>query len=85
MNIRIEKFNPRDDIGCGHIEVKFDREFAHIRVVSPFRELNPAIAYKHHQSLHRVIKIGLHWAHKNKVDLVALISEKYERNKDIFY
>lgn len=82
--IRVEKFHPKDDIGTDHIEVKFDRINAHIRVVNRFGDPMPVMTVKHQQSLHRVISVAKHTAHRNKVDLVALISEKYDRRANYF-
>ncbi|GEM_PF-3888842 len=83
--IRVEKFHPKDDIGTDHIEVKFDAKNAHIRVVNRFSESLPAIIVEHLGSLHRVLKIALHTAQRNKIDLVALISDKYDRHAGLFY
>jgi len=83
--IRVEKFHPKDEIGCSHIQVLFDREHAYIRPVVLFNEEHLQSKVKHLGSLHRVLKIAMHTAQTNKVDLVALISEKYDRRHDIFF
>lgn len=83
--IRVEKFHPKDEIGCSHIQVLFDRENAYIRPVVLFNEEHLQSKVLHLGSLHRVLKIAMHTAQTNKVDLVALISEKYDRHHDIFY
>ena len=82
--MRVKKFHPKDEIHSSHISVTFDYVYAYMRPMGFTRPPGRITKLYHNGSMHRIIRHAVTMAERNKISLVAIIHDSFDRNLDTY-